>query len=162
MILAQSKITELVKKSKLIENFSDDCLEGAGYDLRVGKIYRIKSDSYLGKVKRKTPDVEEINVESYRLKPGEYVLIETVERVNMPTDMIARILPRSTIFRSGCSLITAVVDPGFEGTLTMGLKNLSGFNFTIEKKSRVAQIVFEKIEGKTRPYTGRYQGGKVV
>lgn len=162
MILAQSEIIELVKKSRLIDGFSNNCLEGAGYDLRVGKIYKIKSDSYLGENERKTPEIEEINSESYRLKPSEYVLIETVEKVNMPTNLIARILPRSTIFRSGCFLITAVVDPGFEGTLTMGLKNVSGFNFTIEKKSRVAQIIFEKVEGKTKPYSGKYQGGKVV
>jgi deoxycytidine triphosphate deaminase len=58
--------------------------------------------------------------------------------------------------------MTALVDPGYQGVLIVGLKNLSRFEFVVERGARVAQIVFESVEGKTSAYGGRYQGGKVV
>ncbi len=180
MLLSNEKILELVKKKSLIENFDINCVESAGYDLRVGRIYKITSDSHLGVRDRKNPKIMEIKfnskfsefrsfdfpkenrIKKYKLKPDQYILIETIERVNIPENILARILPRSTLFRCGCSLITAVVDPGYRGTLTLGLKNLSEFNFEFEKGSRVAQIVFETVDGKTKGYKGRYQGGRVA
>jgi len=161
MVLGSSRILGLVGKG-LIEDFSPDCLGGAGYDLRLGRLYRLKSDGFLGVSDRRTPKVEEINSKSHTLKPGEYVLAETLERVNMPADLMARVLNRSTLFRCGCGLYNAVVDPGFTGTLTFGLKNLSDREFTVEKGARIAQIVFEEVEGETIKYDGKYQGGKVV
>lgn len=162
MILSQEKILRLVEEKELIENFNASCLEGAGYDLRVGKFYRIKGSSHLSIDHRHLPEVEEIRSDQVILKPDEYLLMGTIERVNMPRNLMARILPRSTIFRGGCSLITAVVDPGYSGTLIFGLKNLSGCEFKLEKEAKIGQIVFEEILGETKPYEGRYQGGGVV
>lgn len=162
MVIGRERILELVKREKLIENFSLDCLGGAGYDLRIDSIYRLRSGGFLGVADRKTPEVEEIHFREYHLKPGEYVLVETLERVNMPGDMVARVLPRSSLFRCGCALVNALVDPGYRGTLTFGLKNLSEYDFKLERKARIAQIVFERVEGETSLYEGRYQGGKVV
>jgi len=162
MILGRSRILELVEEKNLIENFDIDCLEGAGYDLRIGRVYKIKSESFLGKSERKTPLIGEEIADEHVLEPRGYRLIETIERVNMPADLTARVLPRSSVFRCGCAVITAVVDPGFGGTLTMGLRNLSSFNFKFEKEARIAQIVFESVDGETKVYEGKYQGGKVV
>ena len=162
MILAQSEILKLVEEKKLIENFDENCLEGAGYDLRVDNFYRIWGSAQLGKEMRKLPDAKEINSEIYTLKPGEYVLIKTVEKVNMPHDVAARVLNRSSVFRSGCNSIHAFVDPGFSGKMTFGFQNIGNHDFTLEKGAKVAQIIFERVEGETKPYNGRYQGGRVV
>jgi deoxycytidine triphosphate deaminase len=162
MMLGKSRIMELVENGGLIENFNEKSLGGAGYDLRIDKIHKINSSSHLGVESRKTPDVKEEVFDHYTLKPGEYVLVETLEKVNMPSDVAARILPRSTLFRCGCALYTALVDPGFNGTLTMGLRNHSTHDFKIEKHARIAQIVFEEVGGKAALYEGKYQGGKVV
>lgn len=162
MILGKEKIRKLILEKRLLEEFSTSCLEGAGYDLRINRIYKLNSGGFIGASDRKTPEVEEVAFEKYTLKPNEYVLIETAEKVNMPSDVAARILPRSSLFRCGCCLITALVDPGYRGVLIVGLKNLSGFDFVVERGARVAQIVFEGVDGKTSAYGGRYQGGKVV
>ena len=162
MLLAHSKILELVKNKKLLMNFNESCLEGAGYDLRIGKIYKLKSGGKIGVSDRRTPGIEEIKCKKYSLFPGEYVLIETIEKVNMPKNLLARVLNRSSLFRCGCSLFTAVVDPGYSGILTIGFKNLSEFPFEIEIGARVGQIVFEAVDGETKLYNGKYQGGKVV
>ncbi|PKP54604.1 MAG: dCTP deaminase [Candidatus Altiarchaeales archaeon HGW-Altiarchaeales-3] len=164
MILGNSKILELVKDEniKLLVNFNEECLGSAGYDLRAGKIYKIISGSKIGATDRIMPDVREIPAKQYFMDAYEYILLETIEKVNMPNDLLARILNRSSLFRCGCTLATAVVDPGYCGTLTLGLKNLNKFKFEIEVGARVGQIVFETVEGDVKPYDGRYQGGKVV
>jgi dCTP deaminase len=162
MILSAERIRKQVTEEKLIEDFSEKSLNGAGYDLRVGRFYKIRGEALLGVEKRVLPEADEIKADEITLKPGEYLLIETLEKVHMPKNLMARILPRSTLFRAGCSLITAVVDPGYYGTLTVGLTNLSGAVFRLEKGARVGQIVFEEVSGEATEYNGRYQGGKVV
>lgn len=162
MILGEEILRYYIKKHKLIENFSDECLNGAGYDLRVERIYTLEEGGGVMKEKQKSPKIRAIGFTSYKLHPGEYILLETIEKVNLPLNIAARILPRSSIFRYGCGLQTAVVDPGFSGTLTIGMYNFSTYPFTLEKGARVAQIVFEEIKGKSEGYKGRYQGGKVV
>ncbi|OYT53099.1 MAG: dCTP deaminase [Candidatus Altiarchaeales archaeon ex4484_2] len=162
MLLGREKILELVERIGLIEGFDRECLEGCGYDLRLERIHEIKGGAYLGVDYRDLPKIREERFEEYALNPGEYILVETLEKINMPSDLAARILPRSTLFRSGAALQTALVDPGYQGTLTMGLINHGRAEFRIQKNSRIAQIIFEKIEGKTKKYNGRYQGGRVV
>lgn len=162
MILSAEKIRKQANEEKLIENYSEKSLNGAGYDLRAGRFYKIRGEALLGVENRVLPEADELIAGEITLKPGEYLLIETLEKVHMPKNLMARILPRSTLFRAGCSLITAVVDPGYYGALTMGLKNLSTANFQLEKGARIGQIVFEEVAGEATSYNGRYQGGKVV
>lgn len=161
MILGKKRIQELIGHG-LLENAEVECLGGAGYDLRLGKAYSLETESFLGVSDRKTPKAKEILVDPIHLKPGDYILVETMEKVNMPAGLAARVLNRSTVFRCGCSLFNALVDPGYKGTLTFGLKNLGERGFTVEKGARIAQIVFEEVDGETTEYNGKYQGGKVV
>jgi len=162
MILGRGEIVKRVSDGRLLESFSPECLEGSGYDLRLNRAYKLKSGGFIGVEGRGAPEILEVEFSELILKPGEYVLVETLEKVNMPSDLMARILPRSSVFRCGCSLMNAVVDPGFSGTLTLGLKNESGQEFKIERHAKIAQIVFEEVLGETKMYGGRYQGGKVV
>jgi dUTP pyrophosphatase len=107
------------------------------------------------------PELGEVTGDAFYLQPNEYYLCTTKEKVNMPKDLVAFIFPRSTLFRSGVSLRTAVVDPGYKGRLTIGIKNETSRRFVLEKNARIAQIVFSRIHGKATSYEGKYQGGKV-
>lgn len=146
----------------LLENFEGKNVQGAGVDLRLGNVYRIKTGAKLLAEGRVLPEVEKLEDSILTVKPGEYLLAETAEKINTPADMLALVLPRTTLFRSGVSLRTGVIDPGYKGTLTFGLKNESDQDFVLEKGARVAQMIFIRVDGGTRPYDGVYQGGKVV
>ena len=164
-VLGYERIKELIKTKKLLENVDEKNVQPAGVDLRVKCIYRLNSGGFIGIKNRRSPDVEVVadnEGEKFTLKPNEFVLVETMEKVNMPNDLLAIILPRSSLFRCGVSLHTAVVDPGFIGTLTFGMKNLSEHPFEIEIGARIGQIVFEEVKGNRKLYNGRYQGGKVT
>jgi deoxycytidine triphosphate deaminase len=165
-VIGYEVILKLIRqKPSLIEHVDEKNIQPSGIDLRVKRIYRLKNGGFLGRDNRKTPDVDSVSDkvgEKFKLEPNEFVLIETMEKVNMPKDITAIVLPRSSLFRCGVSLHTAVVDPGFQGTLTFGMKNLSEFPFEIEIGSKIGQIVFEEVIGNVKLYNGKYQGGKVT
>lgn len=150
-----------IKEAKLLENCDLENVQGAGVDLEIEKLFEIASGASLGREKRELPELREVKNKLFHIAPRKYYLCTTKEKVNMPSDLIAFILPRSTLFRSGVSLRTAVVDPGYVGVLTLGIKNETEREFTLEKNSRIAQIVFSKVYGKVDNYSGKYQGGRI-
>lgn len=162
MILGHSEIGKLVETEKLLEDVELKNIGGAGVDVRIGNAYKIRSGARLGVEERVLPQIEKIDGENFLIKPGEYILVETIEKVNMPNCLAARMLPRSTLQRSGVYLFTALIDPGYKGRLVFGMKNLGDYDFELEKGARIAQIIFERVEGETQEYSGKYQGGKIV
>lgn len=170
MVLGPQKLLALVKKIKLVTNLSDRELtnpEGAGFDLRLGEVYKIKGTAFLGEIERKTPDVvlvkkyEEGKRNKILIKPGEFYLTKTIEDVNMPENLTAAITPRSTTYRSGLVLRTGNVPPGYCGGLTFGLFNAGKSTVTIEMGARFVHIQFQEVMGKGNMYRGQWQGGRV-
>jgi len=161
MYLGYEELLRRIREKKLLEGVDESNVQGAGVDLRIDKLYDITSPASLAKMDRNLPQLREIKGERYVLKPGKYYLCTTLERVNMPKDLVAFMFQRSTLFRCGVSLRTAVIDPGYRGALTIGIKNEGSFEFTLERGARIAQVVFARVEGNAIAYEGRYQGGKV-
>lgn len=162
MYLGSREIKRRVLEEKLLENCTLANIQGAGYDLKIEKLFGVDGPAFLGKEERKLPELEEVDELNFRLEPGKYYLCLTTESVNMPEDLIAFIVQRSTLFRCGVSLRTAVVDPGYRGALTIGIKNEGHQAFRLRQGARIAQIVFSEVRGDAEGYTGKYQGGKVV
>jgi len=171
MILGVDKLHKLVQDKNLVENLCERELEnpeGAGFDLRLGEIYKLKGNSFLGVDERKTPDIELIakfnskNKETFVFKPGDYYLMKTIEKVNTPEDILILFRPRTTIFRSGMHIITGNCSPGYCGELTFGIVNMGSIEVEIEMGARVVHAMFYKVEGKTNLYRGQWQGGRVT
>lgn len=72
MILGPQELLKLVKSKNLVEGLSDRELtnpEGAGFDLRLGEVYKISGNAFLGETHRKTAEIELIaKYGSYSLK----------------------------------------------------------------------------------------------
>ncbi len=180
MIISPLKILKLNKKYHLIENLDKRELqpEGAGFDLRVGEIFKIKGKGFLGKKERKTPTAQKIadikKDKKILIKPGDYFLVKTIEKVNLPPKKIliqknfpkvylcCFIFPRSTLQRCGLYLRATKVDPGYFGELTFGLTNLGKANFELELGTRIANIVFLGVLGEVNFYRGQWKGGRVT
>ena len=163
---------ELVKEKKLVEGLCERELnnpEGAGFDLRLGEIYEMEGDGFLGVENRNTPEIKkvaEFNPEKaeefFEFAPGKYYLVTTVEAVNLPQDLIAFIVSRTTLFRSGIALFNGAVSPGYQGKLTFAMCNLGGKNIKIALGARVVHITFQEVSGETNLYRGQWQGGRVT
>ncbi len=171
MILGPKILLKLVKEEKLVEGLSERELtnpEGAGFDLRLGEVFRISGEAFLGETHRKTPDIESIIIykegkkQSVKIKPGDFFLVKTIEKINLPIDLSAVILPRTTTFRSGLFMRTGPIQPGYQGELTFGLKNEGPIMVEIEMGARFAHVIFHEIKGGGSRYRGQWQGGRVT
>ncbi len=170
MILNPKILLELVKKNKLVENLSERELtnpEGTGFDLRLGEVFKISGKAFLGETHRQTPDIESVKVwdpkkpSSIKIKPGDFFLVKTIEKINLPLDLSAVILPRTTTFRSGLFIRTGPIQPGYSGELTFGLKNEGPITVEIEMGARFTHLIFHEIKGEGSKYRGQWQGGRV-
>ncbi len=173
MILGIQELHRLVKEKNLVENLcerEENNPEGAGFDLRLGEIYELEGDGFLGVEERDTPEAklvakfEEGKTEkenSFVFEPGKYYLIKTMEKVNLPINLSGVIFPRTTMFRSGLGLFNGVVQPGYCGELTFGVCNLGKSNVRISFGARVVHITFHEVLGQGNQYRGQWQGGRV-
>lgn len=171
MILGISELHRLVKEAKLMENLSERELnnpEGAGFDLRLGKLFKLKGEGFLGVLERTTPEVELVaeydpqKQMSVIIKPGEYFLTETIEKFNMPLDLLAIIKPRTTLHRSGIITRVSIVDPGYSGTIHPAIYNAGGVDVKLEMGARYVNAMFFEVKGTTNAYRGQWQGGRIT
>ena len=169
MILGPKELLKLVKTKKLVEGLSERELtnpEGAGFDLRLGEVYAISGKAFLGETHRQTADIDPVAAygkqKSIKIKPGDFFLVKTIEKINLPLNLSAVILPRTTTFRSGLFIRTGPVQPGYEGELTFGLKNEGPVTVEIEMGARFVHVLFHEIKGAGSRYRGQWQGGRVT
>lgn len=171
MILGPKLLLQMVKEKKLVEGLAERELktpEGAGFDLRLGEVYKISGHAFLGVTERETPTVEKVaeyvegRKNTITIKPGDYFLVTTMEKVNLPLDITVNFKPRTTTFRSGLNLRTGNGAPGYSGKLTFGIKNEGPIEVVIEMGARFVHAQFEWVDGGGNQYKGQWQGGRVT
>jgi len=169
MILGVKELLKLVKEKNLVENLSERELknpEGAGFDIRIGELYEVKGKGFLGVDERETPKIELIakhgSKERVVLKPKTYYLMKTIEKMNLPENLLALFTPRSTLYRSGVYIFGGQTAPGYQGELTTGIYNFRDEDFILEMGARVMHIMFFEVKGKSNLYRGQWQGGRVT
>ena len=124
MFLGAKELLQLVKERKLMEGLCEREMtapEGAGFDIRIGELYKITGKGFMGVAERETPGMEllakyeEGKIVKITLEPEVYYLMKTIEKVNMPQNLLAISTPRSTLFRSGVYIFGGQVPPGYCG-----------------------------------------------
>jgi deoxycytidine triphosphate deaminase len=133
-----------------IDDFSDSHLQPASYDARLGE------EAITSSLREK---INPSNKGLFTIPAGDFALVTTHERFEMPTDIAGHIGLRSHYSKKGLALLSGPqIDPGFRGVLVIGLSNLSPRDITIPYKERFCTIEFYKLAEKaTVPYVGEYQ-----
>jgi deoxycytidine triphosphate deaminase len=171
MILGVKKLLELVRKKKLVEKLSEREFknpEGAGFDIRIGELYEVKGKGFLGVEERETPEIKLVakydtnKKKKVLLKSKTYYLMKTIEKLNLPENLLALFTPRSTLYRSGVYIFGGQTAPGYQGELTTGIYNFRDEKFELEMGSRVMHIMFFEVKGKSNLYRGQWQGGRIT
>lgn len=176
----QIKIEDAIAKSdsednpvyyyKLIENCIEPLIvEGVVYDLRLGNLFSHSGrDARLFVDKRNTGKDIQVTTrkidgkDCYLLESSHYYLGQTIESINMPTNLQGLLFPRTTMFRAGIQILCGTVAPNYFGSLTFGLLNISSHDLFIEKDFRCLSIAFANIDGVSNLYTGNWQSGEKV
>lgn len=95
------------------------------------------------------------------LTPGGFSLASTMERFEMPTDLLGIVHDKSTWARLGLSAFNTVIEPGWAGYLTLELANHSAQTIEIKRGTPIAQIIFHYTDQPVEAaYDGKYQDQK--
>ncbi len=91
---------------------------------------------------------EKFESKTYTIQPGEFILAQTYETVEIPHDLVAWVEGRSSFARVGLSVhITAPkIDPGFRGHITLEIKNVGVIPITLRAHQDMpVQILFMRL-----------------
>ena len=97
------------------------------------------------------------------LKPGDQMLVATIERVELSEQILGILHLRSSLAREGIIASLALVDPGFRGQLTISLYNAGGRSVRLRKGERFIQLTLFRLGNPAqRSYVGKYQNSRGV
>ena len=90
--------------------------------------------------------------------PGGFSLASTMERFDMPPDLVGIVHDKSTLARMGLTVQNTVIEPGWAGWLTLEITNHGHSLISLPKGAPIAQILFHVMSSPAeRGYSGKYQ-----
>lgn len=89
--------------------------------------------------------------------PGSHALGVSVERFNMPNDVMGLCWGKSTYARAGLIANITPIEPGWCGHLTMSIINPTARYIRVYANEGIAQVVLFRCGEVGKPYEGKYQ-----
>lgn len=120
-------------------------LSEAGYDIRIKQSIRFRPGE----------GVEVVDGDSYYHYEGKFVLASSVERFNMPSNLVGVVHDKSSWARRGLSVFNTVIEPGWKGWLTLELVYHGKDELVIPPGVGIAQVLFHRTEHDAN-YDGKY------
>lgn len=155
MVLSDSTIRAEVEAGRIgFDPYDETLVQPSSVDMRVDRRFRVFHNArhpYID-VRKEMEDLTELvevpEDEPFILHPGEFVLGQTLERVRLPNDLVARLEGKSSLGRLGLLIHSTAgfVDAGFEGNLTLELSNVANLPITIYHGMPIGQISFMQMD----------------
>ncbi|MGH8958734.1 MAG: dCTP deaminase [Acidimicrobiia bacterium] len=172
MILSDRDLkVELESGRLVVDPVSPDAIQPSSIDLRIGHHFRVFANTrypYID-VRKPMEDLTELvevaGDEPFILHPGEFVLGTTLERVEIPNDLVARLEGKSSLGRLGLLIHSTAgfVDAGFRGHLTLELSNVANLPITLYPRMKIGQIsLFRMSSPADKPYGSDRLGSKYL
>jgi dCTP deaminase len=176
-VLSDGTIMRLVQEGRIrIDPWEPELVQPASVDLRLGDSFRVFHNHRASAIDLREPPsglTEEVVIgadESFVIHPGEFCLGRTLEWVELPDDIVARIEGKSSIGRLGLIVhaTAGFCDPGWKGTLTLELNNLTRIPIKLYPGLQIAQLSFMSLDRRAeRPYGSpelgsHYQGQRAA
>jgi dCTP deaminase len=152
-----------------IDPYDPADLQPSSVDLHLDRSFRVFRNNRYAFIdpRMPQPDLTELlsvaDEEPFILHPGEFVLGQTLEWVELPDDLVARLEGKSSLGRLGLLIHSTAgyVDPGWRGNLTLELSNVSNLPIALYPGMRIGQISFlEMTSPVQRPYGSAGLGSK--
>lgn len=131
----------------------------AGYDIRIKQAIQFHPQGYPGYsdsalVTSKWRDENGDQYGEWHL--GRFALASAMEEFQMPDDLVGIVHDKSTWARLGLSVFNTVIEPGWNGFLTLELVYHGNDELIIPAGAGIAQVIFHQL-AEHRGYTGKYQ-----
>ena len=145
----------------LITPPNPDAINPASVDLHLAPSLLIESVTHAGFVQY--PFGKHHRDDPFTLRPGQFALAATAERIAMPDTLAGQVQLKSSIARQGLEhLMAGWIDPGFTGTITLELHNSRQLQpVLIWPGMPIAQLVLLELTSQpdhSYAVTGRYNG----
>lgn len=161
-VLSDGTIRRLVEEGRIrITPWDPGMIQPASVDLNLGASFQVFHNFRVPAIDLADPPshlTEHVSIgeqESFVIHPGEFVLGRTEEYVELPDDLVARIEGKSSLGRLGLIVhaTAGFVDPGFKGTLTLEITNLTRVPIVLWPGKPIAQLSFMTLDAPAeRPY----------
>jgi dCTP deaminase len=170
VVLSDRTIRQEIEAGRIVfDPYDPSMVQPSSVDVRVDGKFRVFHNArypYID-VRKPMEDLTELVEigpdDSFILHPGEFVLGQTLERVRLPDDLVARLEGKSSLGRLGLLIHSTAgfVDAGFEGNLTLELSNVANLPITIILGMPIGQISFMRMDGPVdTPYGSDETGSK--
>lgn len=161
-VMSDASIRQLIADERLrITPWNDGMVQPASVDLRLGNSFRVFHNHRVTSIDLADPPAnltEQVVVEDdepFVIHPGEFVLGRTEEWVELADDLVARIEGKSSLGRLGLIVhaTAGFCDPGWKGTLTLELANLTRVPILLRPGLPIAQLSIMTLDRPAeRPY----------
>lgn len=173
MVLSDRDIRAAVERGRItIDPFDAEHVQPSSVDLRIDRDFLVFHNARRAFIdpREKMDDLtERITIgegDRFILHPGEFALGSTLERVGLPSDLVARLEGKSSLGRLGLLIHSTAgyIDPGFEGHVTLELSNVANLPIAIDPGMLIGQISFQAMSSPAQnPYgsnhlRSKYQG----
>lgn len=162
-VISSDEIRRRILEEKLVENYIDlDVqIQPCGFDLTVRKVGKLHERGVVDfdNTRRHVPDILWLQPEEdipWYLDPGTYMMVFN-EQLNIPLDLMADSIFRSSLMRCGVFTGLGRWDPGYSGTGQSLLIVHNPYGLTLSKNARTTQVKFTRVEGVKQGYRGQYQ-----
>ena len=154
MVLSDRSIREELAEGRIVvDPLGDDCIQPASVDVHLDKqllVFRNSRRPFIDIREDMSDLTEMVEVDDDRpfmLHPGEFVLGSTLERIELPEDLVARLEGKSSLGRLGLLIHSTAgyVDPGWKGHLTLELSNVSNLPITLYGSMKIGQISYLRL-----------------
>jgi dCTP deaminase len=169
-VLSDRDIRAAVQAGRVrIDPWDAACLQPSSVDLHLDRDFRVfRNNRYpFIDVRASQPDLTELvsisDDEPFILHPGEFVLGQTLEWVELPDDLVSRLEGKSSLGRLGLLIHSTAgyVDPGWKGNLTLELSNVANLPIALYFGMKIGQISFFHMSSPVeRPYGSKELGSK--
>ena len=170
MVLSDKTIRTEIEADRIeIEPYDASLIQPSSIDVRVDRRFRVFHNARYPYIDVRQPMeeltelVEVSGDEPFILHPGEFVLGQTLERVALPDDLVARLEGKSSLGRLGLLIHSTAgfIDPGWDGHVTLELSNVANLPITIYFGMKIGQISFVQMtEAAETPYGAGSLGSK--
>ena len=144
-------------------------LSSYGYDVRVGRAFKIFTNVYGAVIDPKTFDPTafvDLKADVCIVPPNSFALARTVEYFKIPRNVITLCLGKSTYARCGIIVNVTPFEPEWEGHVTIEISNTTPLPAKIYANEGIAQVLFfQSDEPCARSYKdkkGKYQAQRGV
>lgn len=153
MLLSYLELVELVQNG-VMENVADGAINAASIDVRLGDTFQFEDTrihSHTNVVDLSKRESVSYHVETMHdgeaaiLRPAGFVLAHTMEKFNLPNNISAQFLLKSSVARNGLDHLSATwCDAGWHGSvLTLELRNVTQMhNLLLRPGMAIGQMKF--------------------